>query len=213
MYGMWQSPGGKVEGNENPMKAAVRETEEETGIKVKKEDLEYLFNDPEFNCNVYATKIPKGTKLQQTEEDKNGPWIRISFLKYEEIARQGKTTPTHTTFINEILDRIVWNNLPNSLAETMQVETVKEEVVTPKQQKEIDVLMEENKDRFVTNISETGQSTRVGRTNVARHKIDTRNADPIRRNYYRTTKEEQEFIDREIKKMLCEGIIQASDSP
>ena len=95
----------------------------------------------------------------------------------------------------------------------MQVEIVKEEVVTPKQQKEIDILMEENKYRFVTNISETEQSTRVRRTNVAWHKIDTRNADPIRRNYYQMTKEEQEFIDGEIKKMLCEGIIQASDSP
>ena len=59
----------------------------------------------------------------------------------------------------------------------------------------------------MTNIYETGQSTKIGRINVTQHKIDTKNADPIRRNYYRTTKDEQEFIDGEIKKMLSEGII------
>ena len=130
------------------------------------------------------------------------------------MARQGKTTPTHTNFIDKILDKIIWDTLPCNVAEIMQSDEKDEnENLTINQQREIDNLIKENKSRFVTNISETGQSTKVGRTNVTQHKIDTKNADPIRRNYYRTTRDEQEFIDGEIKKMLKEGIIQESDSP
>src|SRR5215216_4548632 len=80
MHGLWQTPGRKVDEGEIPMKAAIRETEEETGIIFKDKDLEYLFNDPEFNCNVYITKVPRDVELEQTEKDKNGPWIYFDFL-------------------------------------------------------------------------------------------------------------------------------------
>jgi ADP-ribose pyrophosphatase YjhB (NUDIX family) len=212
MKELWQTPGGKVDEGEIPIKAAIRKTEKETGIILKDKDLEYLFNDSEFNCNVYITKIPKDVELEQIEKDKNGPWIHFDFLKYEDMAKREKTTPTHTNFIDEILNRILWDTLPCNIAEIIQPE-VENEKFTMKQQEEIDNLIKENESRFVTNISETGQSTKVGRTNVTQHRIDTKNADPIRRNYYRTTKEEQDFIDGEIKKMLKEGIIQESDSP
>ena len=114
--------GGKVDKGEIPMKAAIRETEEETGIIFKDKDLEYLFNDPEFNCNAYITKIPKDMELEQIEKDKNGPWIHFDFLKYEEMARQEKTTPTHTNFIDEIMDRIIWDTLSCNIAEIVQSE-------------------------------------------------------------------------------------------
>ncbi|CAI2196575.1 7161_t:CDS:1, partial [Funneliformis geosporum] len=59
MKGLWQTPGGKVDKGEIPIKITIRETQEETGIIFKDKDLEYLFNDPEFNCNVYITKVSK----------------------------------------------------------------------------------------------------------------------------------------------------------
>jgi len=77
------------------------------------------------------------------------------------MARQEKTTPTHTSYIDEIMDRIIWDNLPCNIAEIIQPE-VENENLTINQQKEIDNLIKDNENRFVTNISETGQSIKVG---------------------------------------------------
>ena len=52
MFSKWQSPGGKVEKEESSEEAALRETKEETGIQFKLSDLTYLFNDPQFDCDV-----------------------------------------------------------------------------------------------------------------------------------------------------------------
>ena len=46
---MWQVPGGKVDKGESSIQATIRETLEETGISLKKEDLTYLLNDPKYN--------------------------------------------------------------------------------------------------------------------------------------------------------------------
>ena len=59
MYGLWQSPGGKVEKGETSEEAVLRETAEETDIELKLQDLTYLFNDPTFNYDVYITKLQK----------------------------------------------------------------------------------------------------------------------------------------------------------
>ena len=57
MYNLWQVAGGKVEVGESSLQAVLREIIEETGVMVQKEDCKFLFNDPEFNCDVYTTKI------------------------------------------------------------------------------------------------------------------------------------------------------------
>ena len=48
---MWQSPGGKTDG-EPSMKAALRELEEETDLVAELEDLKFLINDSNYNCDV-----------------------------------------------------------------------------------------------------------------------------------------------------------------
>ena len=68
MYNMWQVPGGKVEERESSIQATLRETLEETGIPLNGEDLTFLFNDPEYNCDIYIAKLlpsqlPKHTEL------------------------------------------------------------------------------------------------------------------------------------------------------
>ena len=72
MFGMWQTPGGKVEENESSIDAVVREITEETGIRFEKEQVIFMFNDPEFDCDVYSTYGNKQS-LSWTERHNMGP--------------------------------------------------------------------------------------------------------------------------------------------
>src|SRR6266498_3771411 len=105
MRNMWQSSGGKTD-REPSMKAVLRELEEETGLVVEPEDLKFLINDLNYNCNIYTLKVHPNTKLDLMEPDKNGEWEKFSFETYERMAREGRITPIHTTCIELILHRI-----------------------------------------------------------------------------------------------------------
>src|SRR6266545_7759089 len=105
MKNMWQSPGGKTDGKPS-MKAALRELEEETGLVAELEDLKFLINDLNYNCDVYTLKVHLNTELDLMEPEKNGEWEKFSFEAYERMAREGRTTPTHITCIELILYRI-----------------------------------------------------------------------------------------------------------
>jgi len=105
MKNMWQSSEGKTD-KESSMEAVLRELEEETGLVAEPEDLKFLINDLNYNCDVYTLKIHPNTELDLMEPDKNGEWEKFSFEAYERMAREGRTTPTHTTCIKLILYRI-----------------------------------------------------------------------------------------------------------
>src|SRR6266496_3333090 len=98
MKNMWQSPGG--------VEAALRELEEETGLVAEPEDLKFLINDPNYNCDVYTLKVHPNTELDLMEPEKNGEWEKFSFEAYERITREGRIIPTHTTCIELILHKI-----------------------------------------------------------------------------------------------------------
>ena len=73
MYNLWQVAGGKVEHGESSLQAVLKETKEETGLTIVKKECNYLTNDPEFNCDIYITKIADQQELQRTEVKKYGP--------------------------------------------------------------------------------------------------------------------------------------------
>ena len=70
MNNMWQLLEGKTNG-ESSMKAALRELEEETGLVAELEDLKFLLNDPNYNCNVYTLKVHPNTEFDLIELNKN----------------------------------------------------------------------------------------------------------------------------------------------
>src|SRR6266542_5686494 len=105
MKNMWQSPEGKTD-KEPSMEVAIQKLEEETGLVAEPEDLKFLINDLNYNCDVYTLKMHPNTELDLIEPDKNGVWKKFSFEAYERIAREGRTTPIHTTCIELILYRI-----------------------------------------------------------------------------------------------------------
>ena len=106
MNGLLQSPCEKVEKNETSIKAVLRETLEETSLRFKKEDVAYLFNDSQFDCDVYLTKINKRCP-RRTEPKKADDWILYEFDRYEKLAKEDKITPTYTSFIEEIMSYLI----------------------------------------------------------------------------------------------------------
>src|SRR6266498_134152 len=105
MNNMWQSSGEKTD-RKLSIEAAFQELEKETGLIAEPEDLKFLINDPNYNCDVYTLKVHSNTELDLMEPEKNGEWEKFSFEAYERMAREGRTTPTHTTCIEPILHRI-----------------------------------------------------------------------------------------------------------
>ena len=105
MKNMWQLSGGKTDG-ELSMEVALRELEKETGFVAETEDLKFLINDPNYNCDVYILKVHPNIELDLTEPNKNRKWEKFSFEAYERMAREGHITPTHITYIELILYRI-----------------------------------------------------------------------------------------------------------
>ncbi len=77
MNNMWQSPEGKTDREPN-IKAALKEFEKETGLMVESEDLKFLLNDSNYNCDVYILKVHLNTKLDLIKSNKNEKWKKFS---------------------------------------------------------------------------------------------------------------------------------------
>ena len=71
MQHLWQLVCGSVKDyDESSRYAATREVLEETGLEVILGDLQYLFNDLEYDCDVYKLKVHPRTELDRTEPTK-----------------------------------------------------------------------------------------------------------------------------------------------
>lgn len=92
-HGLWQLPAGKVEFAEHPIKAAVREMKEETGLKVVVTKLlphieNVLWKHKTYQVQVvlltYPCKIISGKLLNGQRENSRWKWIvRKDFKKYK----------------------------------------------------------------------------------------------------------------------------------
>ena len=80
-------------------------------------------------------------------------------------------------------------------------------VMSSTQQKKMQKLLTNNKDLFARNLKELGQ------TNEGEYAIITEDVYPIKKNAYRTSPKENEFIRSEIDEMLKQDLIKPSTSP
>ncbi len=88
------------------MEVTLRELKKETDLIVELEDLKFLLNDPNYNCNIYTLKVYPNIKLDLIEPNKNEEWEKFSFKAYEKMVRKGCITPIHTIYIELIFHRI-----------------------------------------------------------------------------------------------------------
>jgi 8-oxo-dGTP diphosphatase len=83
--GTWGLPGGKIESNENPDKAVLRELFEETGIQATEQSIKpvktaYIDHDDyDFIYQMYSLELEKKPNVQiDSSSHKEFIWIKIS---------------------------------------------------------------------------------------------------------------------------------------
>ncbi len=74
--------------DESSRQVIAREVLEETGLEVILGDLQYLFNDLEYDCNIYKLKIYLQTELNQSSKGNGNISPRMLMKKQFEIVRQ-----------------------------------------------------------------------------------------------------------------------------
>ncbi len=73
MQHLWQSVCESVEDyDESSRQVTAREVLKKIGLEVILRDLQYLFNDPEYDCDVYKLKVHPRTELDQIKLTKQG---------------------------------------------------------------------------------------------------------------------------------------------
>lgn len=89
--GKWNVPGGKLAPGEASERAAIRETEEETGIRPVSLSvagkLEFYFPESESwdnICTVYTSDRFEGSLIPETEEC-SAHWVPLDEIPYEEM--------------------------------------------------------------------------------------------------------------------------------
>ncbi len=88
--GKWNGYGGKVEENEEPLAAAIRELKEESGITANDKHLEqvalinfYFDKNPIFECHVFL--VHEWQKEPKETEEMSPQWFFVSQLPFGEM--------------------------------------------------------------------------------------------------------------------------------
>ncbi|UYV81543.1 hypothetical protein LAZ67_20001490, partial [Cordylochernes scorpioides] len=93
------------------------------------------------------------------------------------------------------------------------IENDEEDKVTEIQINEDLTLSQKNELRQVLSKYSDLFSSKLGKTNLAKHRIETENAKPIKHKPYRVSPKERDIIKEQIQDMLQEGVIRESSSP
>ncbi|MDB5180340.1 MAG: hydrolase [Candidatus Saccharibacteria bacterium] len=99
-------PGGTIEASETPDVAAVREVEEEAGIKIALADIKLLYQGPQYSAHhtgysLYVIKISPRPKVVISWEHAGYEWLsRDEFLKAAK-----NSTDTYMHMVYEVVSK------------------------------------------------------------------------------------------------------------
>ncbi len=86
--GKWNAPGGKIENNETPEECAIRETYEETGLKINKMiyhgNLNFNF-DNNFYLKVYVFSTYDFSGIETESYEGKLKWFNINKMPFNEM--------------------------------------------------------------------------------------------------------------------------------
>ncbi|UYV73827.1 hypothetical protein LAZ67_11001042, partial [Cordylochernes scorpioides] len=162
---------------------------------IEAEDGEYVIE--ENNRMIQTNGLRLARSLLTVTDRKTHNWIMnpyprpLKIMKDQTLAHG--SLPAEVKFI-EKLEQI--NN------DEIQFQINKN--LSPKEQEDLKQILSKYADLF---------SPRLGRTNLAKHRIDTEDAKPIKHKPYRVSPKERDIIKDQIDEMLKEGIIRPSSSP
>ncbi|AZR98674.1 DNA mismatch repair protein MutT [Streptococcus suis] len=109
----WDIPGGRVEENELPRGAAVRECFEETGISIEKENLTIIHEDSQFDeekQTVFTRLVYEGILAEQVKTILLDPEEHTDFLW---LAPSDKNKKNLVPYLDEILEKRRINGFQN----------------------------------------------------------------------------------------------------
>ena len=78
--------------------AARRETQEETGLNIVRNQFKYIRNDPEFNCDMFIVKLTDEEIPARTEPEKMSSWLFYPWNTFFRMASEKRTTPSLTKY-------------------------------------------------------------------------------------------------------------------
>lgn len=97
---------GKLDGDEEPLQAAIRETKEETGYRIRKENIQFLlscFSTPGYSSECFfiyyatvtdADKIAEGGGLK--EENESIECVEVDAAEFTRLAKEAKLRDAKT---------------------------------------------------------------------------------------------------------------------
>ncbi|MEN8252968.1 MAG: NUDIX domain-containing protein [Patescibacteria group bacterium] len=126
--GFWIGPGGHVESGEDVLTTAIREVEEETGVKVKADDIKlkvlafhhHLDREEVWMEYLFRATIPENQKPISTHEGES-EWIEIA-----KLLKMDKVFPPSKYYFDHILSDkpgIMYNASQWSDAELVKVQS------------------------------------------------------------------------------------------
>ncbi|UYV70530.1 K02A2.6-like [Cordylochernes scorpioides] len=130
----------------------------------------------------------------QMEEETKINWV-IGGLKKEYSFALHLKPPINTNELLEICKKLICSKrITKNINENLAY----------KEKEQLKQVLERYEDLF---------SSGLGRSNLAKHRIDTEGAKPIKHKPYRVSAKEREIIKEQIDEMLRDGIIRPSSSP
>ena len=171
---------------------------------------------PKKHISIKVLPLRKGRPLDQWELLITNTTTRLIFLADETVLghiihKKDETREEHIPEQRKIIPSKIAQEIATKICNLVNQEQIDEFEIgpnlTPDQKLKLTKLIQDNADIFAKD------GTDLGRTSLVQHKINTKDATPLRQRAYRVSQKDREFIKSETDRMLQENLIVPSKSP